>query len=101
MSEVMVYSVFHVSFFFFMYPIGGHSVVYVTIRLLFDNIGGIPTFAGFGVCVSLSHAAITCSYHIVWLGNPKPGNGWHNIISGAGAGWLGGLSCPPQGSLMQ
>ena len=23
-----------------MYPIGDHSVVYVTIRLLFDNIGG-------------------------------------------------------------
>ena len=44
-----------------MYPIGDHSVLYVTIRLLFDNIGGIPTFAGFGVCVSLSHAAIGSS----------------------------------------
>ena len=42
-----------------MYPIGDHSVVYVTIRLLFDNIGGILTFVGFGVCVS-----ITCSYHV-------------------------------------
>ena len=36
-----------------MYPIGDHSVMYVTIRLLFDNIGGITTFVGFGVCVSL------------------------------------------------
>ena len=42
-----------------MYPIGDHSVVYVTIQLLFDNIGGILTFVGFGVCVS-----ITCSYHM-------------------------------------
>ena len=54
-----------------MYPIGDHSVVYVTIRLLFDNIGGIPTFVGFGVCVCLSHAAITCSYRILWLGHPN------------------------------
>ena len=45
--------------------------MYVTIWLLFDNIGGIPTFAGFGVCVSLSHAAITCSYWILWLGHPN------------------------------
>ena len=36
-----------------MYPIGDHSILYVTIRLLFDNIGGITTFVGFGVCVSL------------------------------------------------
>ena len=84
-----------------MYPIGDHSILYVTIRLLFDNIGGITTFVGFGVCVSLSHAAITCSYWILWLGNPKPRNGWQNLISGAGAGWLAGLSCPPRGSLMQ
>lgn len=54
-----------------MYPIGDHSVVYVTIQLLFDNIGGILTFVGFGVCVCLSHAAITCSYRILWLGHPS------------------------------
>ena len=54
-----------------MYPIGDHSVVYVTIQLLFDNIGGIPTFVGFGVCVCLLHAAIMCSYLILWLGNPN------------------------------
>ena len=52
-----------------MYPIGDHSIVYVTIRLLFDNIGGIPTFVGFGLCVCLSHVAITCSYRILWLGH--------------------------------
>ena len=55
----------------FMYPIGDHSVVYVTIRLLLDNIGGIPTFVGFGVCVCLSHVAITCSYRNLWLGHPN------------------------------
>ena len=54
-----------------MYPIGDHRVVYVTIWLLFDNIGGIPSFDGFGVCVCLSHAAITCSYPILWLGHPN------------------------------
>ena len=46
------------------YPIGDHSVVYVTIRLLFDNIGGILTFVGFGVCVyhmQISRAAIISS----------------------------------------
>ena len=31
--------------------------MYVTIWLLSDNIGGIPTFVAFEVCVSLSHAA--------------------------------------------
>ena len=41
-----------------MYPIGDHSVVYVTIRLLFDNIGGIPTFVGFG-CVCVYHRQIS------------------------------------------
>ena len=56
---------------FSMYPIGDHSVVYVTIWLLFDNIGGIPTFVGFEVCVCLSHAAITCSNRILWLGHQK------------------------------
>ena len=54
-----------------MYPIGDHSVVYVTIQLLLDNIGGILTFVGFGVCVCLSHVAITCSYLILWLGHPN------------------------------
>ena len=54
-----------------MYPIGDHSIVYVTIRLLFDNIGGIPTFVGFGLCVCLSHADIMCSYLILWLGHPN------------------------------
>ena len=53
-----------------MYPIGDHSVVYGIIRELFDNTGGILTFVGFGVCVCLSHAAITCSYRILWLGHP-------------------------------
>ena len=52
-----------------MYPIGGHSIVYVTIWLLFDNIGGIRTFVGFGLCVCLSHAVITCSYLTLWLGH--------------------------------
>ena len=56
---------------FSMYPIGDHSVVYVTIWLLFDNIGGILTFVGFGMCVCLSHAAIMCSYQILWLGHPN------------------------------
>ena len=83
-----------------MYPIGDHSVVYVTIWLLFDNIGGIPTFVGFGVCVS-----ITCSYHVQLLdplaGSPKHRNGWQNIISGAGAGQLAGLSWPTRGWLVQ
>ena len=51
-------------------------------------------------CVCLSHAAVTCSYHILWLGNPNPGNGWH-IISGAGAGRLAGLSWLRRGSLVQ
>ena len=54
-----------------MYPNGDHSIVYVTIRLLFDNIGGILTFVGFGVFVCLSHEAITCSYRILWLGHPN------------------------------
>ena len=75
-----------------MYPIGDHSVVYVTIWLLFDNIGGILTFVGFEVRVCLSHAAIPCSYQILCLGHPKPQNGWQNIISDAGAWWLDELS---------
>ena len=54
-----------------MYPIGDHSVVYVTIRLLLDNTGWIPTFVGCVVCVCLSHADITCSYLILWLGHPN------------------------------
>ena len=37
-----------------MYPIWDHSVVYGIIRLVLDNIGGIPTFVGFGVCVSVT-----------------------------------------------
>ena len=45
--------------------------MYVTIQLLFDIIGGIPTFVGFGVCVCLSHVAITCSYRILWLVHPN------------------------------
>ena len=53
-----------------MYPIGDHSIVYGIIRKLFDKIGGILTFVGFGVCVCLSHAAITCSYRILWLAHP-------------------------------
>ena len=56
---------------FSMYPIGDHGLVYVTIWLLFDNIGGILTFVGCGVCVCLSNEAITCSYWILWLGNPN------------------------------
>ena len=100
-SAVMVYSVFHVSFFFFMYPIGGHSVVYVTIWLLLDNIGGDSDFCWFwGVCVS-----ITCSYHVQvsdpLAGSPKCQNGWHNIISGADTGWLSRLSWQTQGLLLQ
>ena len=56
----------------FMYHIGDHSVVYVTIWLLLDNIGGDSDFGiGFGVCVCLSHVAITCSYLILWLGHPN------------------------------
>ena len=47
-----------------MYPIGDHSIVYVTNWLLFDNIGGIVTFVALGVCVYLSRAAIPCSYLI-------------------------------------
>ena len=47
------------------YPIGDHIVVYVTIWLLFDNIGGIPTFVVLScVCVyhmQLSRAAIRSS----------------------------------------
>ena len=53
------------------YPLGDHGVLYVTIHLLFDNIGGILTFVGCGVCVCLSHVAITCSYRILWLGHPN------------------------------
>ena len=49
--------------------------MYVTIHLLFDNIGGILTFVGFEVHVCLSHAAIPCSYRILCLGHPKPQNG--------------------------
>ena len=75
--------------------------MYVTIWLLFDNIGRIPTFVGFEMRVCLSHAAIPCSYQILWLGHAKPRNGWQNIISGAGAGRLAGLSWPRRGSLMQ
>ena len=52
------------------YPIGDQSVVYVTIQLLFDNIGGILT-VGYGVCVCLSHEAIMCSYQILCLGSPN------------------------------
>ena len=55
----------------FMYPIGDHSVVYVTIHLLFDNIGGILTFVCCGVCVCLSHEAIMCSYQILCPGSPN------------------------------
>ena len=55
-----------------MYPIRDHSVVYVTIRLLFDNIEGFRLLLVSGcVCVCLSHAAITCSYRILWLGHPN------------------------------
>ena len=75
-----------------MYPIGDHGLVYVTIWLLFDNIGGILTFVGFEVHVCLSHAAIPCSYRILCLGHPKPQNGWQNIISDAGAWRLAELS---------
>ena len=52
-----------------MFPTGDNSVVYVTIRLLLDNTGWIPTFVGCVVCVCLSHVAITCSYWILWLGH--------------------------------
>ena len=45
--------------------------MYVTIQLLFDNIGGILTFVGCGVCVCLSHEAVTCSYQIFRLGHPN------------------------------
>ena len=55
----------------FMYHIGDNSVVYVTIRLLLDNTGWIPTFVGCVVCVCLSHVAITCSYWILWLAHPN------------------------------
>ena len=47
-----------------MYPTGDHSFVYVTIRLLFDNIGGFRLFWFRGVCVyhiQLSRAAIGSS----------------------------------------
>ena len=54
-----------------MYPIGDHGVMYVTIQLLFDSIGVILTFVRCGVCVCLSHEPITCSYWILWLGNPN------------------------------
>ena len=80
-----------------MYPIGDHSLVYVTIWLLFDNIGGILTFVGFEVRVCLSHAAIPCIYRILCLGHPKPQNGWQNIISDAGAWRLDELSWLRQG----
>ena len=53
-----------------MYPFGDHSVVYGIIWLLFD-IGGILIFVGFGVCVCLSHATITCSSRILRLGHPN------------------------------
>ena len=43
-----------------MYPIGDHSIVYVTIRLLFDNIGGIPTLLVLG-CVCVYHMQISCA----------------------------------------
>ena len=82
-----------------MYPIGDHGLVYVTIWLLFDNIGGILSFVGFEVRVCLSHAAIPCSYRILCLGHPKPQNGkkkpqnvCQNIISDAGAWRLAELS---------
>ena len=45
--------------------------MYVTIHLLFDNIGGILTFVGCGVCVCLLHEAIMCSYQILCLGSPN------------------------------
>ena len=53
-----------------MYPIGDHTVVYVSIHLLFDNIGGFRLLFVLG-CVCLLHAAIMCSYLILWLGNPN------------------------------
>ena len=59
----MVYNIFHVSFWGPQRRVWNH-------RLLFDNIGGILIFVRFGVCVCLSHAAITCSYRILWLGHP-------------------------------
>ena len=55
-----------------MYPTGDNSVVYVTIWLLLDNIGGDSDFCWFwGVCVCLSHVAIMCRYLILWLGHPN------------------------------
>ena len=79
-----------------MYPIGEHSVVYVTIRLLFDNTERFRLLLVSG-CV--------CVYHVQLLdplaGSPKHRNGWQNIISGAGAGQLAGLSWPTQGWLVQ
>ena len=78
-----------------MYPIGDHRVVYVTIWLLFDNIGGIPSFDGFGVCVCLSHAAITCSYLILWLGHPNAEMvGTTSFLVLALGSWLGSPGRP-------
>ena len=45
--------------------------MYVTIQLLFDSIGVILTFVRCGVCVCLSYESMTCSYRILWLGNPN------------------------------
>ena len=42
-----------------MYPIGDHGVMFVTIQLLFDNIGGILTFVGCGVCVCVYHMKLS------------------------------------------
>ena len=84
----------------FMYPIEDNSVVYVTIWLLLDDMGDSNFCWLWGVCVS-----ITCSYHVHLLdplaGSPKCPNGWHNIISGAGAGRLARLSWQTRGSLLQ
>ena len=86
---------------FSIYPIGDHSVVYVTIGCCLTTLGGFQLFLVlWGVCVyhmQLSHAAIGSSG---WV-TKKPRNGWQNIISGAGAGRLAGLSWQRQGSLMQ
>ena len=60
----MVYSDFYVSYWGPQRRVCNH-------RLLFDNIGGILTFVGCGVCVFLSHEAITCSYQIFRLDHPN------------------------------
>ena len=94
-SAVMVYCVFHVSYWGQQRHVCNHLAA---VR----QHWGDSDFCWFWVCVCVS---ITGRYHMQLsdplAGSPKCQNGWHNIISCAGAGQIARFSFPTRGSLLQ